>query len=86
MLLVGSFGLSLHEYVSEYVSTCVSCQWNKPSTQLPIGLLQPLPIPEAPWWTVTMDLITALPRTKSGHDAIVVFVCKLTKWAIYVQR
>ena len=74
----------LHEYVREYVSTCVSCQRNKPSTQLPIGLLQPLPIPEAPWWTVTMDLITALPRTKSGHDAIVVFVCKLTKWAIYV--
>jgi hypothetical protein len=31
-----------------------------------------------------MDLITALPRTKAGHDAIVVFVCKLTKWAIYV--
>jgi transposase InsO family protein len=74
----------LHEQVREYVSTCVSCQLNKPSTQLPIGLLQPLPIPEGPWQTVTMDLITALPRTKAGHDAIVVFVCKLTKWAIYV--
>jgi hypothetical protein len=74
----------LHEHVREYVSTCVSCQLNKPSTQLPIGLLQPLPIPEGPWWTVTMDLITALPRTKAGHDAIVVFVDKLTKWAIYV--
>jgi transposase InsO family protein len=74
----------LHEYVREYVSTCVPCQRNKPSTQLPIGLLQPLPIPEGPWQTVTMDLITALPRTQAGHDAIVVFVCKLTKWAIYV--
>jgi hypothetical protein len=31
-----------------------------------------------------MDLITALPRTKLGHDAIVVFVDKLTKWATYV--
>ena len=74
----------LHEQVREYVSTCVPCQLNKPTTQLPIGLLQPLPIPEGPWQTVTMDLITALPRTKAGHDAIVVFVCKLTKWAIYV--
>ena len=74
----------VHEEVREYVSTCVPCQMNKPSTQLPIGLLQPLAIPEGPWWTVTMDLITSLPRTKSGCDAIVVFVCKLTKWAIYV--
>ena len=72
----------MHEEIRRYVATCVSCQQNKPSSQLPIGLLQPLPIPERPWQTVTMDLITALPRTKLGHDAIVVFVDKLTKWAI----
>jgi hypothetical protein len=57
---------------------------NKPSTQLPIGLLQPLPIPDRPWHTVTMDLITSLPLTRRGHSAIVVFVDKLTKWATYV--
>lgn len=74
----------MHEEIRRYVATCVSCQQNKPSSQLPIGLLQPLPIPERPWQTVTMDLITALPRTKQGHDAIVVFVDKLTKWATYV--
>lgn len=74
----------LHEQVREYVSTCPACQMNKPSHQLPIGLLQVLEIPEGPWQVVTMDLITALPRTKAGHDAIVVFVCKLTKWAIYI--
>ena len=74
----------MHEEIRRYVATCVSCQQNKPSSQLPIGLLQPLPIPERPWQTVTMDLITALPRTKLGHDAIVVFVDKLTKWATYV--
>ena len=43
----------------------------------------PLPIPEQPWQTISMDLITALPQTKSGFDAIVVFVDKLTKWATY---
>jgi hypothetical protein len=31
-----------------------------------------------------MDLITALPKTRSGHDAIVVFVCRLTKMKHYV--
>ena len=75
---------NLHHQVREYVASCVPCQMNKPSTQLPIGLLQPLPIPDYPWHTVTMDLITFLPHTKAGHDAIVVFVDKLTKWAIYV--
>ena len=75
---------NMNEEIRHYVATCVSCQQNKPSSQLPIGLLQPLPIPDQPWQTVTMDLITSLPRTKSGFDAIVVFVDKLTKWATYV--
>jgi hypothetical protein len=48
-----------------------------------MGTLQPLPIPERPWQVVTMDLITQLPSTKNGHDAIVVFVDKLTKMALY---
>ncbi len=75
---------NMHAEIRHYVSTCLTCQMNKPSTQLPLGLLQPLPIPDRPWQVVTMDLITALPRTKAGHDAIVVFVDKLTKWATYV--
>jgi hypothetical protein len=44
-----------------------------------MGKLMPLPVPAYPWQQVSMDLITALPRSRSGHDAIVVFVCKLTK-------
>ena len=62
-----------------YVKSCYKCQSNKPSNQNQIGLLQPLPIPDRPWEQVTMDLITQLPKTKNGHDAIVVFVDKLTK-------
>lgn len=75
---------NMHRETREYVSSCTACQLNKPSTQRPIGLLQPLSIPDHPWHTVSMDLITALPPTRAGHDAIVVFVDKLTKWAIYV--
>lgn len=74
----------MHSEIRHYVSTCLACQSNKPSSQLPMGLLQPLPIPPRPWETVTMDLIVALPRTKSGFDAIVVFVDKLTKMVHYV--
>jgi hypothetical protein len=73
----------MHDEIKAYVTSCYSCQANKPSTQRPIGLLQPLPIPERPWQTVSMDLITQLPRSAKGYDAIVVFVDKLTKMVHY---
>ena len=75
---------SMDEEILQYVRSCDSCQRNKPSQQLPMGLLQSLPIPDRPWQWVTLDLITGLPRSRSGHDAIVVFVCKLTKMVHYV--
>ena len=67
-----------------YVTSCDACQRNKPSQQSPMGPLMPLPIPEYPWQWVSLDLITGLPRSRSGNDAIVVFVCRLTKMVHYV--
>ena len=63
---------------------CFECQRNKTSNQKPAGLLQPLPTPTEPWASVSMDFITQLPATVSGYDAIVVFVCRLTKMAHFV--
>ncbi|GKB16419.1 putative reverse transcriptase domain-containing protein [Tanacetum coccineum] len=37
---------------------------------MPSGLLQQPEIPEWKWDKITMDFITKLPRTKSGHDMI----------------
>jgi hypothetical protein len=65
--------------VLQYVRTCDACQRNKPSQQATAGLLQSLPIPNHPWQQVTMDLITQLPKSQRGNDAIVVFVDKLSK-------
>ena len=65
--------------VQEYVRGCHKCQQNKSSNQPPAGLLQPLDLPQYKWQQVTMDLITQLPTTTSGYDAIVVFVDRLTK-------
>ena len=65
--------------VQEHVKACRSCQRVKSCNKRTAGLLQPLPIPESPWDVVTMDLITQLPKTATGFDAIVVFVDKLTK-------
>ncbi|KAJ9529315.1 hypothetical protein QJQ45_007999 [Haematococcus lacustris] len=65
--------------VHDYVRTCNSCQRSKTNTSKPIGLLQPLPIPQHRWEQVNLDLITQLPVSSAGNDAIVVFVDKLTK-------
>ncbi|KAJ9519373.1 hypothetical protein QJQ45_023169 [Haematococcus lacustris] len=65
--------------VHDYVRTCPCCQRNKSNTAKPIGLLHPLPVPQHRWEQVSMDLITQLPSTAAGHDAIVVFVDMLTK-------
>jgi hypothetical protein len=70
---------SMKEDVIDYVRNCPSCQRSKSSTQKPYGQLQPLPIPDDRWEVVSLDFITGLPRTPSGHDAIIVFVDKLTK-------
>ena len=65
--------------VDEYVRTCDPCQHSKSSNQPPGGLLQPLPIPQERWEHISMDLITQLPRTKDGLDAIFVCVDRLSK-------
>ena len=69
--------------VKAYVRSCVSCQQNKPSNQRPAGLLQPLPIPSHRWQSVSTDLITQLPKTAAGYDAIAVFVDRLSKYAVF---
>jgi hypothetical protein len=38
-----------------------------------VGLLQPLPILEAPWENVSMDFMVSLPPSR-GFDAIMVVV------------
>lgn len=70
--------------IQQYVTSCDSCQRNKPSQQATMGLLQPLPVPVRPWQQVSLDLITQLPKSRAGNDAIVVFVDKLTKMVHYV--
>ena len=70
--------------VAQYVASCDLCQRNKPSQQLTPGLLMPLPLPERPCQEWTTDAVTGLPTTKRGHDAIQVYVDRLTKMKHFV--
>ena len=64
--------------VKDYVARCDTCQRFKGSNQAPAGLLQPLPIPNAPWEHISADFITDLPLSH-GYDSILMVVDHLSK-------
>ena len=70
--------------MAEYISRCMKCQQVKVEHQHPVGLLQPLPIPEWKWEVISMDFITGLPMTWRQHDSIMVVVDKLKKVAHFI--
>lgn len=65
--------------VREYCKRCEICQRDKSTNQAPAGLLTPLPTPPRPWVDVAMDFMVELPETASGHNALLVVVCRLSK-------
>ena len=70
----------LHEEVKNYVKSCLSCQSNKTGNQLEQGLARAIPIPPRRWDQFTLDLITGLPRTRNGYDAILTVVTRSPRW------
>jgi len=70
--------------VAEYVAKCEICQQVKVEHQKPVGLLQPLLIPEWKWKNIMMDFVSGLPRGKGGSDVVWVIVDRLTKSAPFL--
>ena len=60
--------------IESYISNCHSCQVMKSTTQAAAGLLQPLPIPEGPWQSISHNFIPGLPKTKGGFNSVLVVV------------
>ncbi|KAD4385309.1 hypothetical protein E3N88_25477 [Mikania micrantha] len=76
--------LGMKRSIATYVEKCLTCSKVKAEHQKPSGLLQQPEIPQWKWEQITMDFITKLPRTSSGHDAIWVIVDRLTKSAHFL--
>ncbi|KAK1423394.1 hypothetical protein QVD17_18696 [Tagetes erecta] len=70
--------------VVKYVERCLTCLQVKAEHQKPYGKMQPLEIPLWKWEHITMDLVTKLPKTAKGYDAIWVVVDRLTKSAHFI--
>jgi hypothetical protein len=70
---------SMKESIKTYLDGCPVCQRSKSLTTKPQGLLQPLPIPERRWSSISMDFITCLPKTVNNKDSILVFVDRFSK-------
>ncbi len=74
---------NLKDNVEEYVKICLTCQQNQTLNKKQAGLLQPFPMPEGPWESVSMDFMVNLPPSR-GFDAIMVVVDRFSKMAHFI--
>ena len=71
------------EDVQAYVRSCLVCQLDKTERKKAAGLLQPLPIPEKPWESISMDFISGFPKV-SDYKFILVVVDRFSKYAVFI--
>ncbi|GBG63273.1 hypothetical protein CBR_g37359 [Chara braunii] len=68
----------------EYVRSCKVCQRNKSSTRAPLGLLRPLPIPDQPGDSVSIDFMDTHVKSRHGKSQVMVIVDCFSKYAVFV--
>ena len=73
------FWKGMKEDVQKYVNECKVCQQKKSELTCPTSLLQPFPILEQKWDSISMDFITGLPKYL-GKECIYVVVDRLKKF------
>ena len=74
----------MRQHVQDFVAACSVCQQAKNEHVKSPGLLQPLPIPVAPWTVVSLDFIEGLPMSNK-KNVILVVVDKFSKYAHFIS-
>ena len=73
--------------MGEDVQACVKsylvCHMDKTERKKVVGLLQPLPIPERPWESISMDFITGFPKV-CDFKSVFVVVNRFSKHAVFI--
>jgi hypothetical protein len=78
------YWLNMKGETIEYLARCQDCQQVKAEHQHPAALLQPLPVPEWKWETISLDFITGFPKTQKKNDFIMVVIDKLSNSAHFI--
>jgi hypothetical protein len=68
------------------LARCQDCQQINVEHQHPTGLLQPLPVLEWKWETISLDFIIGLHKTQKQNDSIMVVIDKLSKFAHFIPK
>ncbi|GBG70053.1 hypothetical protein CBR_g4881 [Chara braunii] len=63
-----------------FVAECEVCQSIKPSRQKPYGLLHPLPIPDGPGESVSIDFTDMGKKSRNGYSQVMVIVDRFSKF------
>ena len=71
------------DYITNWVTTCDSCQRNKATRHKRFGVLMPLEVPYSPWESISMDFIVGLPES-DGCTQIWVIVDRFSKMAHFI--
>ncbi|MCO5586475.1 hypothetical protein L7F22_040415 [Adiantum nelumboides] len=74
----------MRQDIEDYVSKCIVCQKVKYERGKSLGLLQPLPIPDVPWQSISMDFVFGLPRSIQGNNGIWTIVDRFSKQAHFL--
>ena len=73
------FWPGMYKDVNAFVRKCEICQLNKPEQAQPRGLMGQRIVQE-PWTVVATDIMGPFPRSKKGHEYLIVFQDLFTKW------
>ena len=65
------------------MKSCLVCQLEKIEKKKMAGLLQPLPIPEKPWQSVSMEFISGFPKARECKSIFVV-VDRFSKYSVFM--
>ncbi|GJR52082.1 retrotransposon-related protein [Tanacetum coccineum] len=69
----------MHKLVKQFIRECDTCQRQKPDLAAYHGYLQPLPILDKIWSSISMDFIKGLPSSQ-GKTVVMVVVDRLKFW------
>lgn len=73
----------MHKMVKRFIRECDVCQRQKPDLSAYPGYIQPLPIPNKVWSSISMDFSEGLPSSQH-KTVILVVVDRLSKYAHFI--